>query len=716
MKDQTLKKISLLALAGLLFVSKSPAISLDDIPLWTGSGTNRAALVIEWSTPESLTYSSVPAPVADKTMTWGYRFNGTVTAAQMFNAIVAANPSLYAVEYIDPTYGPGVQAIGFNLQGGGPAGVTDGTVTDLANTFTNGILIDPNLDVDAAYSLNSGDLYWGGHYGPNWETWNELGDEGGFENSPNRGTNEFWTITDPIYYSSGTNGQWELAQNGLGFLPLTNGSWIGFSVAAGEYEPDEDAPYNLHKHAPVSPDGTYVAYVCNTNDFATQIISTNNLDAGSALYGNPAAVLGRPTLRFLDGAATNRVSIIDDPYDKSPAGADIITEIKSGGQITVELGRKVYDNPNNPYGIDLIVYGNSFFEGLAGLSGAVSDAADLSVASLTSSAVFGHATTVSVSPDGVNWYTYPNTPVLFPDQAYRWDDTNDSWTAEQLNPTKPLNPFIYTNNFGGQSIAGALDQFAGAAGGTGYDLRESGFPWIQYVQIQPGPGVATVIDAIAAVNPVVVGDALAITPDNLAAGLTNLDFQNPANPGQNLIALGFAAVSTNARVSTVALSEFSAYAPVVGNVSSAYKIRVQPLSGPGPVTCLANVGLRPGVAYTGTGGDLRVYQWNGTDWTSQPFTYNPAGGEVLLTGVTNFSALAVTQIVPPQLSIQNQTNSYAFRFTPVPNAAHTLQRSTDLIHWTTLTNLTPSSILPVALQDNAAPADRAFYRLSISVP
>jgi hypothetical protein len=52
----------------------------------------------------------------------------------------------------------------------------------------------------------------------------------------------------------------------------------------------------------------------------------------------------------------------------------------------------------------------------------------------------------------------------------------------------------------------------------------------------------------------------------------------------------------------------------------------------------------------------------------------------------------------------------------VPNAAHTLQRSTDLIHWTTLTNLTPSSILPVALQDNAAPADRAFYRLSISVP
>ena len=55
-------------------------------------------------------------------------------------------------------------------------------------------------------------------------------------------------------------------------------------------------------------------------------------------------------------------------------------------------------------------------------------------------------TTVSVSQDGINWYTYTNTPLLFPDNAYRWDDTNASWTDEQMNPTKPLNPFLYTNN------------------------------------------------------------------------------------------------------------------------------------------------------------------------------------------------------------------------------------------------------------------------------
>ena len=129
----------------------------------------------------------------------------------------------------------------------------------------------------------------------------------------------------------------------------------------------------------------------------------------------------------------------------TPNGSDVITEINSGGQITVEMGRKIYDDPNNPYGVDLIVYGNSFFSA-SGHSGIVSDETDLNTATL-SSGIYGHPTTVSVSQDGTNWYTYSNTPVLFPDNAYRWDDPNASWTDEQMNPTKPLNPFIYTNNF-----------------------------------------------------------------------------------------------------------------------------------------------------------------------------------------------------------------------------------------------------------------------------
>jgi hypothetical protein len=646
--------------------------------------------------------------VADKTLVWGYRFNGAATGTQMFDAIIAADPKLYVV--VDETYGTYIEAIGYNLKGDGVIGIADGPS---ANFFTNGILTDATVDLDAAQAINGGDLYWGGYFGPNWETWTEFGGNGGFMASPNRGTNKYWTAADPENPYSGVHGQWELAQYGLDSLPLTNGSWIGFSVAAGEYEASTNAAYNLHKHAPPSPDGTYTAYVCNTNDFAVQIVSTNNVYAVSP-YNDPTAVLGRPTLKFINsGTNAHRTKIVEPPFNIAPDGSKVITKINSDGQITVNLGRKVYDDPNNPYGVDLIVYGNSFFS--ASGAGTIGDGTDLDAAMLSNSPG-GHPTTVSVSQDGTNWFTYNNTPVLFPDNAYRWDETNHSGTDEQMNPTKPLNPSVPAMSFGGQSAASGLNQFFGAAGGTGYDLKASGFPWVQYVRVQPGPGTYTVIDAIAAVDPVVVGDALSITPDNLASGITNLVFQKPDDSSQNLISLHFDSVSDIAKISTVGLSEFSAFAPVIGNVSSAYQITLKPVTGTNAVNYVAGIGLRAGDNYTGSGGDLRVYQWSGTNWTSEPFSFNSANNEVLVAGVTNFSAFVVTQIVPPQLNIQNDTNGFIFQFAPVPNGMHTLERSTNFVTWTSLVTITPTNSQSVTLQDNAAPPDKAFYRLHLNIP
>jgi hypothetical protein len=256
-----MKKISSwLAFVSLLLASKSPAISLNDIQFWTGSGTNRAALVVEWTTPESFGYTTVPAPIADKSLVWGYRFNGTTTGAQMFNAIVAADPRLYAVEVFYAGYGTSVQGIGFHLAGGSDLGITDGTTT---NFFTHGLLTNATVYIDAAAPLNPGDLYWGGWNGPNWELWTELGDAGGFLHCPNRGTNAYWTPDDPNNPDSlGVHGQWGLNW-GLSSLQLTNGSWIGLSVAAGEFEYDTTSPYFTHKHAPVAPDANITALVKN---------------------------------------------------------------------------------------------------------------------------------------------------------------------------------------------------------------------------------------------------------------------------------------------------------------------------------------------------------------------------------------------------------------------------------------------------------------------
>jgi len=702
-----------LALARALTAFHVQAISLDDIQLWTGSGTNRAALVIEWNAPEIINNgNTVPAPVANKTMVWGYRFNGIATGTQMFNAVVAANPNLYAVVAIDPELGTEVQAIGFNLDGTGRAGVTDGTLIVNARAFTNGVFVNTGLNVDGTLALNRGDLFWSGFDGPYWQLWNELGDAGGFLNSPNRGSNPFWD-------GLSAQGEWASSYSGLDGLVLTNGSWIGFSVSADGYPLDATDPnyaadlavFNNDEQAPPSPAGTYTVYVANTNDFAVQVVSASDLDSASP-YNDPAAVLDRPTLQFYDSwvGGDYRVSVINPAFNVAPNGSNVLAEIKNGGQITVKLGRKVCADPDHPYGVDLMVYGYSFFSDFTTYS------TNLSAATLAGSKIFGHATVVSVSQDGTNWVALPAVGALFPENAYRWDDASMAWTDEAQNPTKPLNPFLYTNDFAGQTVAGILDAFGGAEGGTGYSLSGSGLPWIQYVQIQPGGGDYTVIDALAAAAPAVVGDALVMAPDNLTAGIGRLAFQNPGDRTQNQIAINFDSLADFARASTVSLGDFSSFAPVVGSVSSAYQIQWRPLMGTNAVAFQAEVGLRAGSTYAGNGNDLRVWQWQGTHWASQPFSYTATNQTAWLTGVTNFSAFVLSQIVPPRLNVQPLTNGFAFQFTPVPNGAHVLERSTDLITWSPVFTNVPAGPAPLVWQDTNAPADKAFYRLRVEVP
>jgi hypothetical protein len=258
MKDQQLKKLIACILVSLFAAAKSSAVSLDDIQFWTGSGTNRAALVVEWKTPESDLFSTVPPLVANKSLVWGCRFNGTPTGTQMLTAILAADPRLYVIA--DETYGTYVEAIGYDLTGAGLAGITDGATT---NFFTNNFLTSFTVDVDAVAPMNTNVLFWSGFDGPSWEFWTELGDAGGFLNCPDRGTNSYWSADDPNNPYSGVHGQWEYAQAGLDYLTLTNGSWIGFSITAGEYEDDVTAPYNSHKHAPALPDTSITALIKN---------------------------------------------------------------------------------------------------------------------------------------------------------------------------------------------------------------------------------------------------------------------------------------------------------------------------------------------------------------------------------------------------------------------------------------------------------------------
>lgn len=95
-----------LIFAGLLSAAISQAFGLDDITTWAGTGSNRAALVIDWNDgvqPESLV--------------WGFRWDGTATGAQMLSGVMAADPRL------SRTFGGGgpltIFGLGYDTDGDG---------------------------------------------------------------------------------------------------------------------------------------------------------------------------------------------------------------------------------------------------------------------------------------------------------------------------------------------------------------------------------------------------------------------------------------------------------------------------------------------------------------------------------------------------------------------------------------------------------------------
>ena len=88
-----------------------------------------------------------------------------------------------------------------------------------------------------------------------------------------------------------------------------------------------------------------------------------------------------------------------------------------------------------------------------------------------------------------------------PTASYAWDEFNDVW-AEELDPTRPVDPTLAPSDFAGKTVAQMIAAYDGSAGGTGFDIGALGLEWIQYVRIEDDPdsNVTTEIDAIADVS------------------------------------------------------------------------------------------------------------------------------------------------------------------------------------------------------------------------
>lgn len=240
------------------------------------------------------------------------------------------------------------------------------------------------------------------------------------------------------------------------------------------------------------------------DNFADNVVSYNNLST-SAPYSNPAAALGQPTTLDYDGFSTYHRSMVNTAYNTAPDGSNVLAALDSSGlgSLTVSFNTPIVHSSSNWYGMDFIVFGN---QGFIGGPGYADDSTDMANYFITDGTTYSDLPTVSVSQDGVTFYTLPS-PVtasgntLFPENPFAWDSQTHTWSNTTLDFTKPVNPALTESDFAGLSVAQAISMYGGSAGGTAFTLAGTPFAddpkGISYIRFT---GAGGAVDAVSRVS------------------------------------------------------------------------------------------------------------------------------------------------------------------------------------------------------------------------
>lgn len=287
----------------------------------------------------------------------------------------------------------------------------------------------------------------------------------------------------------------------------------------------------------------YDHYVYDHNDFATDWVEYDPNGMGydwlsGQPFNDPTTTLGRPTV---DTTGDDWYIPEDEPTPVNPVYPAFryneIVYLGEGGHITLKFNHPIRDDRNNPYGIDLIVFGNAFQIIGGGQGWTNGDPALITIGP----SGFYEPGIVSVSQDGVKWYCFttdqnfmkgdPNfikLPDYYKDGPFcdsfaptlgrvydpNYPDANlgtwNHWWAEPTNPTFPVDPSLTFADFGGFSVAQMCQVYGNSAGGTGYDISvfeglpedpNTGLKWIQYVRVDDKTGGGTAeVDAVSDVS------------------------------------------------------------------------------------------------------------------------------------------------------------------------------------------------------------------------
>lgn len=225
-------------------------------------------------------------------------------------------------------------------------------------------------------------------------------------------------------------------------------------------------------------------------------------------YDSPTAALGSPS-RFSNDPTPAWSSVVS-PF--SPAYLpDQVVSIGPGGSLTLRFDEPVVNDAANPFGVDLLVFGNAFYS--------VNFVTGITNGQLGGSNASG---VIEVSQDGLLWSTVPGVrpDSLFPTLGY--SDVTDPFSSTpgsvEADFTRPVNPAF---NAAGLDYAGILAGYNGSGGGVGVSLDSVGLPWVSYVRLSlPSDATGTIeVDGVSDVAAVPAPSTLLLAPLALFAAL-----------------------------------------------------------------------------------------------------------------------------------------------------------------------------------------------------
>ena len=206
--------------------------------------------------------------------------------------------------------------------------------------------------------------------------------------------------------------------------------------------------------------------------------------SGAGAFINPAVAIGEPT-RYINDLQFGGSAVT--PFN-APYLAENIVTVGNGGSLTVSFDEPVVDDPLNPFGIDLLIFGNAFYF------------LDFGSGQATGGIV-AESGLIEVSANGVDYVALPG---VVPDGAFPtlgYLDVTESFPANAgavaSDFTNPVNPAF---NPTGLTITGIIAGYQGSGGGVGIDLAATGLSAISYVRISnlaTSGSVTPEIDAFA---------------------------------------------------------------------------------------------------------------------------------------------------------------------------------------------------------------------------